>query len=226
MKTPKHYNDLIKQNKITKDMIGEVLYSINKRAKNHRDKKREYSRSRHYTKFDYAELSEEKEKEYYKMKSDILAKFEPIKIHEELKFKVKRRRIYSKEEIEVDGEFGFEGYEYIGRNKEYFEIMNNKSEYTILKRGSFSQDYETIDFVDISEGKELYKKLYFLYFEIGDFNFHQPLKEEDLEVYKDIDIEILTNFKTSGEDINDLLSVQFCNKVYTKLMNNELEIMK
>lgn len=36
MRTPAKYNTLIKNGKITSQILGEVLYSINKRAKNWR----------------------------------------------------------------------------------------------------------------------------------------------------------------------------------------------
>ena len=42
MKTPKHYNDNLKNNIITEEMFSDCLYSVNKRAKNYRDKAHEY----------------------------------------------------------------------------------------------------------------------------------------------------------------------------------------
>lgn len=38
MKTPKLYNDLINEKKITNEIIAECVYSVNKRAKKYRDK--------------------------------------------------------------------------------------------------------------------------------------------------------------------------------------------
>ena len=37
MKTPKEYTEMIKQKEVTTKLVGEVLYSLNKRAKNARD---------------------------------------------------------------------------------------------------------------------------------------------------------------------------------------------
>ena len=51
MRTPAKYNTLIKNGKITSQILGEVLYSINKRAKNWRDKKKEY-KSLRYDRYD------------------------------------------------------------------------------------------------------------------------------------------------------------------------------
>ena len=41
MKTPKEYTKNLKNGIITEDMIVDCLYSVNKRAKNYRDKERQ-----------------------------------------------------------------------------------------------------------------------------------------------------------------------------------------
>ena len=38
MKTPKAYTDMVKKREITKDVMAQCIYSVNKRAKNSRDK--------------------------------------------------------------------------------------------------------------------------------------------------------------------------------------------
>ena len=51
MKTPKEYRDNLLNHIITKQMLVDCLYSVNKRAKNYRDKEREqraYSRCHRY----------------------------------------------------------------------------------------------------------------------------------------------------------------------------------
>ncbi|NLM66111.1 MAG: hypothetical protein GX180_02895 [Enterococcus sp.] len=40
MKTPKEWTDLIAKKQVTEAMIGQVLFSINKRAKNYRDQQK------------------------------------------------------------------------------------------------------------------------------------------------------------------------------------------
>lgn len=42
MRTPKEYTENLKNNIITESMLLDCLYSANKRAKNYRDKAREY----------------------------------------------------------------------------------------------------------------------------------------------------------------------------------------
>ena len=196
MKTPKEYTNLIKKNQITKDIIGQVLYSINKRAKNWRDTKREY-KSYRYDRYGNVEKAEEQEQKYYKMKSDILNLFDPILIHKELK------------------EITYKVYDY---EFEYDSVEADK----IIRQGKYF-DYE--------EDQEVYfyvvsgtKELYYLYYEIGEFSFHEPIEEYLVEKYN-LEVKLLQDFETFGKDINDLLSTQFCKKVYDKLINNELEII-
>lgn len=196
MKTPKEYTSMINNNEITEDIIGEVLFSYNKRAKNYRDQKNKYRGK--YDNYDNYEKNLEKEKEYYKKKENILKLFQPLEIHlDEKKFN-KRVRYYDYEE-------------------EFYQNKDNT-----LVRSYYDRDTkEVVEFIDII--KECSTKLYFLYYKVGEFDFHQPIN--DPEEYN-LNIRDLKDFTTTGKDINDLLSVQFCDKVYNKIMNNELQIKK
>ena len=62
MKTPTEYNKMIKEGYITKNVLGEVLFSINKRAKNWRDRKRQYKHTIYQKTYENAV---ENEKKYY-----------------------------------------------------------------------------------------------------------------------------------------------------------------
>lgn len=95
MKTPTQYVKMLNNNVITNDIVGQVLYSYNKRAKNYRDKKRQYKNTKdHYGNY---EKNEYKEKEFYKKKEDILKLYNPIEIHKNVKTIIKRKRIYDYE---------------------------------------------------------------------------------------------------------------------------------
>lgn len=56
MKTPAEFTKNLKEKVITEEMLEKALFSVNKRAKNYRDKKREYNRkyASAYTNIDYA----------------------------------------------------------------------------------------------------------------------------------------------------------------------------
>lgn len=153
MKTPKKYSDLVNQNKITEEILGEVIYSINKRAKNWRNQKRKY-KNYLLDQYDSYDNAVDNEKKYYKMKSDMLEKF-------------------------------------------MYKLVRYK----------------------------LDDSLYYLYYKIGGYTFHQPIEKSELENFKDLDVDVLEDFETFGRDSTELLSVQFCKKVYEKFIDNKLEIV-
>jgi len=94
MKTPKEYNEKVVNKILDSKIISHVLFSLNKRAKNCRDKKQEFydkadqiRRSNRYVSTDIwhkgVQSYKEKTEEYYQKKDFILKTlFEPIEIHE------------------------------------------------------------------------------------------------------------------------------------------------
>ena len=83
MRTPKQYIDNLENGIVTEQMLCDVLFSYNKRAKNWRDKKRQYKHSyatNSYTWFNNALKNEQK---YYQYKTEILQFIKPTCIHEE-----------------------------------------------------------------------------------------------------------------------------------------------
>ena len=96
MNTPKNFIYNLKNGFITKDTLGFVIYSINKRAKNYRDKEREYrdyyKRNFYaYDKFGNEDRNEEKKLDMYKKKQYLLNFLIPIKIH---KSEINNRYLY------------------------------------------------------------------------------------------------------------------------------------
>ena len=202
MRTPKEYTTLINKGQITESILGQVLYSINKRAKNWRDKKREYKNSKRDMYENY-EKALEQEEYYYSMKSDILSFIKPIKIHNDKKIHNFTSKIY-----DYDDEYDYLSNDDIIRTGNYYDnILCDIVEFAVVKRSS-----ET--------------NLFFLYYELGEYSFHSPIKENELSEYKQLQIDVLNDFNTHGKDINDLLSTQFCNKVYSLLMDGSLSIIK
>lgn len=91
----------------------------------------------------------------------------------------------------------------------------------IINEGQF-WDYKNDEFVCfVDDEKEEEIELYFLYYEIGENTFHQPIKNPEKYDLKTVKLD---DFYTEGNDINDLLSVQFCDKVYKGLMDGSLQI--
>lgn len=97
MKTPKLYSDLLKKKQLTTEMIAECIYSVNKRAKNYRDKVREYRKSPYHPHLqDNIDNAIAKKLEYYGMKEELLKPFAPTVIHKQ--FVKNTKRVYSYEE--------------------------------------------------------------------------------------------------------------------------------
>lgn len=207
MRTPKRYTDLIKNKKITNQIIAECIYSVNKRAKNYRDKIKDYKQGGFYKyKEDNIENAKEQKEKYYSMKEDLLLNFSPKLIHKK-----------------YDGEKIQRVYSY---QKKYTKLYNEKIN-DIIKENSY-YDYDRnkeVDFFDYSLGEKKY--LYFLYYEIGEYSFHTPITEERVEKNTQLEIkEIDENFQTHGADIVDLLSTQFVQKVIDLLDSGDYTIIE
>ena len=78
MRTPKEYTDNLKNGIITTAMLNDCLYSMNKRAKNYRDAKRQNYIPK------YCASVEEKEQAYYRKKEILLSLVKPSCIHKEM----------------------------------------------------------------------------------------------------------------------------------------------
>ncbi|MBP3855404.1 MAG: hypothetical protein IK990_07340 [Ruminiclostridium sp.] len=90
MKTSNEYNENIKNRIITPIMLAECIYSVNKRAKNYRDKIFEFDSIKrnnpHWTdKFGNVENWAAKMDEYYYMKEKMLSLLKPEFIHRKIK---------------------------------------------------------------------------------------------------------------------------------------------
>ncbi len=84
MRTPKKYSDLLKRKELTNAIIAECIYSVNKRAKNYRDKIKEYKNARyHLHQQNNIENAEENMEKYYDMKEKLLSKYKPTMIHKQ-----------------------------------------------------------------------------------------------------------------------------------------------
>ena len=207
MRTPKKYNDLIKNKEITNKIIAECIYSVNKRAKNYRDKIKDYNQAGFYKyKENNIENAKEQKEKYYSMKDDLLLNFSPKLIHKKYDGE-KRQRVYSYQ-------------------KNYAKLYNEKINDITWENSYYDSDRnKEIDFFDYSLGEKKY--LYFLYYEIGEYSFHTPITEERVEKNTQLEVkEIDENFQTHGADIVDLLSTQFVQKVIDLLDSGDYTIIE
>ena len=206
MKTPKLYNDLINEKKITNEIIAECVYSVNKRAKNYRDKIKEYKNGRFHQHLESnIEKAEEEMGKYYQLKEEFLKVFTPNLIHKQF-IGEEKKRVYSYE-------------------KNYEKLLKEKTNDIFWKNSYYDYDKDMeIEFFDYHLGTKKY--LYFLYYEIGEYSFHSPVSEKIAESNTELEIqEIDENFKTHGSKIEGLLSMQFVKKVLELLKSEDYTIV-
>lgn len=210
MKTPTEYKRSLENGIVTRQMLSDCLFSVNKRAKNYRDKLREerdyLRRSYRYSYFAYdnTEKLGAKRDEYYRMKEQLLAHVSPVCIHQEPQ--QHRIRISS---CDFDSMRQFER-----QYEQDFEADR------IIYENSY-MDWETQEVVYFYN---VYKIVpaYYLYYDLGtEHTFHTPIDESEIAKYRKqygIDVVKLDEpIITYGEDIDDLISVQFVRKVITAL---------
>ena len=206
MKTPKLYNDLINEKKITNEIIAECVYYVNKWAKNYRDKIKEYKNGRSHQHLESnIEKAEEEMGKYYQLKEEFLKVFTTNLIHKQF-IGEKKKRVYSYE-------------------KNYEKLLKEKTNDIFWENSYYDYDKDMeIEFFDYHLGTKKY--LYFLYCEIGEYSFHSPVSEKIAESNTELEIqEIDENFKTHGSKIEGLLSMQFVKKVLELLQSEDYTIV-
>ena len=185
MKTPKIYTDNLKEGIITKEMLSDCLFSVNKRAKNCRDKEREY-RNAYRDRYDSAFTYFLQKNAYYGKKDKLLSLLAPTCIHVEDQG-VKRVKVYDYED---------DFYEY--RDK-----FVHEGEY-------YDRELRTVVEFGVYEEPDL---RYYLLYEVNGKTFHTPIDSEDVKKYSGVEIKEIGQLHTMGEDISDLISCQFVDKV-------------
>jgi hypothetical protein len=64
---------------------------------------------------------------------------------------------------------------------------------------------------------------YYLFYDFGEHSFHTPIEECDLEKYPDLEKIRIENLYTHGEDILDLISVQFVDKILSLIASKNYQ---
>ena len=213
MKTPKEYTKNLNAHIITENMIVDCLYSVNKRAKNFRDKAQEYRYSY------YHGISQQNDmRRYYGYKKQLLSFFEPICIHKQFVGYL-RRRVY-----DYDDDYNKQSNRNIVWENCYYDCDED--------REVWFYDYETKD----------EKYLYFLYYVIGGQGFHTPIESPNKYTYpiEPIDDDFTTEGRNVTELVStqfvmkvlEELATQECELhinddiVHHKPTNNKLVIEK
>ena len=173
---------------------------MNKRTKNYRDKEREqrtYSKGHYYVDNSrFIDGAGEKKLEMYHMKDTLLKILTPVWIHKEF-IGYETERIYS-----------YETEEYKKHKKQfYYEGQYMDDDYWIVYFGDVELKDEPIYY-------------YYLYYDLDcGHTFHTPIYEEGLDKYS-LPIIQIDELGTTGHKVNDLVSVQFVQKVIRLIEKN------
>ncbi len=206
MITPKKFTDNINKNIITTTMLEAALFSVNKRAKNYRDKEREYRYScGTYSEKNRAEM-ESKKKIMYKKKEMLLSVVKPTCIHKEI-IGYERVRVY-----EYESEYS---------KKHFYHYLHG----TIVWQNCY-YDWEqnvVVSFFDyIIPEQPIYN--YYLYYVVGTHTFHSPIKNP--ENYQNLQVKEIGRLETLGMEITDLVSMQFVDKMLNIVAQNDFEYVE
>lgn len=189
MRTPTEYADNLKKHIITEKMLCDCLYSSNKRAKNYRDKAREYRHG--YGPYDYEEMAREKMDAYYSQKEKLLSILSPVCIHKEF-LKYKRTRIYEYDPTYID---------------------HIKNDDFVWQNCFYDYDKDGMIWFGDIENKDEPIYHYYLFYELKNHSFHSPIEESEIQNYPSLGVVDVDRIITEGHDIDDLLSNQFVKKV-------------
>lgn len=175
------------------EMLDAALYSVNKRAKNWRNKKREYKHNRYdyYGNYEKAEINENL---MYKKKEKLLSIFPPTCIHKEF--------------------FGYERIRVYDYQHHYTKLLTEhalKGDIVwINSYWDYDRDNE-VNFFDYEiQDEPIYH--YYLFHEMPKHTYHTPIDESDIKKY-DLPVIEIDTIRTDGDDISDLVSVQFVDKL-------------
>lgn len=189
MKTSKEFQNNLKNKIITKEMLNQALYSVNKRAKNYRDKEREYLKIARNpygggSMYDYAERAEEKKEEFYKLKDKLLTVLKPTCIHLEIQHRKKKYYDYDeKYDLLAEEDVAYYSYYYDKRKERYVD---------------FAVVYEPVE-------------CYYLFYDFGTHSYHTPITSPD--DYQNLEIIEIESLVTHGANYYDLMSTQFVRKM-------------
>jgi hypothetical protein len=188
METPKEYRDNLAKRIITKEMLEDCLFSVNKRAKNCRNKEREYRNRYRHSQYNTESTYRLKKEEYYRQKEIFLSLLESDCIH--IEKQLQKQKICERDE----------------RYPTYDKL------YPVVYRWDGSGRYYVVS-IPVEK--------YYLFYNVGEHSFHTPIPEDELSKYPNLEQVHIEGLITHGQDILDLLSVQFVEKVLTLIASND-----
>ena len=205
METSKEIRKSLKEGVVSPEILGMALYSYNKRAKNMRDKEREYRESvryrqrfnrYYYDNYDNEGKARAKKEEYYQKKEELLKYLHPSAIH--LVIRERNEKVYDYEERY----FSIDESEVIYENSYYDRELNDEVHFKVVP-AKFVEKY--------------------LFYDMDDYSFHMPLIGDESNY--NLPIVELDDLTTYGREIDELMSVQMCDRIRLGLRDGTLKYM-
>jgi len=210
MEIPKEFLSNMEGRVITEEMLELTLQSINKRAKNCRDKKKEYylkgKKTGYEIDFNTSDKYKEEEREYYLQKVFLLKELlKPICIHESINEIEKRVRYYN-------------------YDPEFIDFQD---------RAIYCNDYydkeicEYVEFIDVLIAERI--KKHYLFYETTNYSFHIPIEEEEVELEmtnNNINKIIEIDLKTNGQDVLELIPIEFIKEIVKLVESKDYKFIK
>ena len=201
MRTPEEYTRNLKNHVITMQMLEDCLFSVNKRAKNWRDKEREY-RNYRYDYYDNEGKARSKKEGYYHQKDIMLTALTPVCIHEET------YTAYGKICI-----------------RDYDDDYKYYTEDDFLDMGSYWDEKRKrrVKYGEVYSDYKAYR--YYLFYDIGGkHTFHTPISEDDIEKYN-LEVKEIGELNTTGFPTLNLMSTQFVSKVVALIESKDYQLV-
>ena len=212
MRTPEKFKKNLDRGIITEEMLDAALHSVNKRAKNWRNRKRRLKRSRSGRLFDPYYLSdiynaETREKDLYAQKEILLSVLNPVCIHKEFAGYF-RTRVYDYEK----------SYNRLYKKKLAEDLICWENFYIQTDEYGIDQAVYFFDYID--PDKPQYR--YYLFYECGENSYHQPIDEAEAEKCN-IPILQIDQLDTDGENIRNLISLSFVKKMLNAIKSGKYQ---
>lgn len=145
--------------------------------------------------------------EMYERKEKLLSVMSPVCIHVEYQDNRNGKRTTIGRNVEQ-----YLRYVYTGEITHFGGYFNrNAYEHEYSDYWYDPDDAEYVCFFD--HAKQPFRKAYYLFYVLGEHSFHTPITEDKLVQYPDLPVIAIDGLITHGEDITDLCSVQFVDRV-------------
>lgn len=207
MRTPSVWIKNLDKQIITEDMLEAALISVNKRAKNYRNRKREYRQKYRYAYRDYGATAEKQQDLMYLYKEKLLSICTPVCLHQEFAG-YPRVRYY-----DYEPDFAENMFQAFKRNKIVWINSYYGNDDFDINEQDIGKEVWFFDIID----EEHPESRWYLYYIVGSSTFHHPISEDNVNswIEKGLKVVKIPTLTTDGENINDLISLQFVKKLLT-----------